>query len=154
MSNPHVDFTPSRPRTQSASKRALINMGQSLNLKINVPADLSKLARAGLPTASFALFVKKGFSRAELDWIIPARTFTHRQKNKGVLTIEESDKLLRAAKIQALAWEVLGDSTKANNWLHQKRALFNGISAMELIRTEHGAQLVEEALIQMEEGYF
>jgi len=154
MASPITDFTPKRPHTKTASARALAKMAKSLNVTITHQADLSKLARAGLPTNSFISFAQCGFNRKELDWIIPTRTFTHRQKAQGVLSLEESDKLLRAAKIQALAVEVLGDQHKASSWLHKERSLFNNLSAMELMKTEHGAQLVEDALIQLDEGYF
>lgn len=154
MASPITDFTPKRHRTQTASTRALAKMAQSLNVAISGQADLSKWARAGLPTNSFVAFSQSGFTRKELEWIIPPRTFTHRQKENGVLTLEESDKLLRAAKIKALATEVLGNESKALTWLHKERNLFNGLTAMELIKTEHGAQLLEEVLIQLDEGYF
>lgn len=154
MTSTISDFIPKRAPAQTASSRALAKMAQSLNIPIAVQADLSKWARTGLPTHSFVSFSQVGFTRKELEWIIPPRTFTHRQKDQGVLTLEESDKLLRAAKINALAIEVLGNEAKALAWLHKERSLFNRLSAMELIKTEHGAQLVEEALIQLDEGYF
>lgn len=82
-----------------------------------------------------------------MDWIIPPRTLSHRLKINERLTIDESDKLIRAAKIQALTSEVLGSEEKAAAWLHKERKIFDGLSAMELMKTELGAQLVEETLI-------
>ena len=61
---------------------------------------------------------------------------------------------LRAARLQALAREVLGSDDKALQWLHKPRRMFDQLSAMELMKTEAGAQLVEEVLSQLDAGYF
>ncbi|MDZ7925530.1 MAG: antitoxin Xre/MbcA/ParS toxin-binding domain-containing protein [Marinagarivorans sp.] len=149
-----AEFSPQYVFERSTLTRALDHMSQLLNVPITRPADLFTLAQQGISTNAFVAFSKAGYTRSELEWIIPARTFSHRQQKDGVLTLEESDKLLRAAKIQALSIEVLGDATKALAWMHKTRGVFNGQSAMELIKTEHGAHLIEEALIQLDEGYF
>lgn len=150
-----AEFTPKTSTSKPAQVRALAKIASSLNVTIKSTRDLSRLARAGLPTASFETFSKQefGFSRKEMEWIIPARTFSHR-KTDGRLTLDESDKLIRAARIQALATEVLGSEEKASRWLHQERSIFDELSAMELMKTEQGAQQVEDALIQLDEGYF
>lgn len=147
-------YTPKGAQVKSASARALSKMAINLDVTIATAKDLSRLARAGLLATSFENFAKKGFSRKEMEWIIPPRTLSHRLKNNERLTIDESDKLIRAAKIQALASEVLGNEDKAAAWLHKERKIFDGLSAMELMKTELGAQLVEETLIQLDEGYF
>lgn len=147
-------YTPKRDNAKSVSARALGKVAASLNIKVTTTKDLAKHARIGLTTTSFECFARKGFTRKEMDWIIPARTLSHRQKGGGRLTTEESDKLIRVAKIQALASEVLGSEEKAKAWLHKGRKMFDGLSAMELIKTELGAQEVEEVLISIDEGYF
>jgi putative toxin-antitoxin system antitoxin component (TIGR02293 family) len=148
-------YTPNLSHAKSASARAILKAGVVLNVSIKNTSELVKFARVGLPAESFESFAKNnGFSRKEWDWIIPVRTLSHRRKGSGLLSIEESDKLIRAAKIQALATEVLGSEEKATAWLHKPRRIFDGFSAMEQMKTELGAQLVEEALIQLDEGYF
>jgi uncharacterized protein (DUF2384 family) len=101
-------YTPKSGGIKSASVRALGKMAITLNVPIASVKDLHRLSRAGLSASAFEAFAKKVFSRKDMEWIIPARTFSHRQKGGGRLTTEESDKLLRAAKIQALASEILG----------------------------------------------
>lgn len=147
-------FSPKGGHPKTASVRALGKMAVFLNIPISNSKDLVKFARAGLPATSFESFAKTGFSRKEMEWIIPPRTLSHRQKGDGLLSIEESDKLIRAAKIQALAFEVIGSEDKAISWLQKDRKVFDGLSAMELMKTEVGAQQVEETLIQLDEGYF
>lgn len=147
-------FSPKGVSPKTASVRALGKVAIFLNVPISNSKDLVKFARAGLPATSIESFAKTGFSRKELEWIIPPRTLSHRQKGDGLLSVEESDKLIRAAKIQALACEVLGSEEKAMSWLHKERKVFDGASAMEFMKTEVGAQQVEETLIQLDEGYF
>lgn len=66
--------------------------------------------------------------------------------------VDEAETALRIAKITVLAQEVLG-AEKAIDWLNKPRKIFDGLSAMELIKTESGASLVQEKLIQLDEGY-
>jgi len=150
-----AEFTPKASKSKPAQVRALAKIASSLNVTVKSTRDLSRLARAGLPTTAFETFAKQsfGFTRKEMEWIIPTRTFSHR-KSGGHLTLDESDKLIRAARIQALAVEVIGNAEKALHWLHKERAIFDNLSAMEFMKTEQGAQQVEEALIQLDEGYF
>ena len=61
---------------------------------------------------------------------------------------------MRTMKILAMAEAVLGSSERAFGWLRKPRRAFGDISAMELLRTEAGGQLVEESLGQLDEGYF
>jgi putative toxin-antitoxin system antitoxin component (TIGR02293 family) len=153
MNNPSI-FTPKGVHAKSASLRALERVGIILDITITKPGDLARFARIGLPVTAFERFTQGALTRKEADWIIPARTFTHRKSGDGKLTSEESDKLIRAAKVQALAVEVLGTEEKATLWLHKPRTIFDGLNAVEYMKTEQGAQLVEEALIRMDEGYF
>ena len=53
-----------------------------------------------------------------------------------------------------MAEAVFGSREKAFLWLRKLRRAFGGTSAMELMRTETGGQLVEEALGQVDEEFF
>lgn len=66
--------------------------------------------------------------------------------------VDEAETAHRIVKITALAQKVLG-AEKATDWLNKPRKVFDGLSAMELIKTESGASLVQEKLIQLDEGY-
>jgi hypothetical protein len=39
-------------------------------------------------------------------------------------------------------------------WLRGLQKRFVGLSALGMAATEHGARLVEDALVQIDEGYF
>ena len=147
-------FTPSSKATKSSAARAMALVGGMLNTPINSPVDMVKVTREGIAPDAIDALIDQGFTRSEIAWIVPPRTLTHRRNKKLRLTTEESGRWLRAAKIRALANVVLGDSDKANLWLHKPRKAFNGLNAMELMKAEAGAQIVEEALGQLDTGFF
>jgi len=148
----HSEFTP-QAANKGVSARVMARVGSILHIGLKTPLDVVRVSREGIVTSAVDLLVDQGFNRRDLDWIIPLRTLTHRREKGQKLTTDETERWLRAAKISALAQEVLG-AEKAMAWLNKPRKVFDGLSAMELIKTEPGASLVEETLIQLDEGYF
>ncbi|MFP5249799.1 MAG: antitoxin Xre/MbcA/ParS toxin-binding domain-containing protein, partial [Acidobacteriota bacterium] len=71
---------------------------------------------------------------------------------KERLTVEESDRLVRMARIQALAEDVFGESVRANRWLREPLGEFSGTAPLEWARTEAGARLVEDILAKIDWG--
>jgi uncharacterized protein (DUF2384 family) len=61
------------------------------------------------------IYVKRGgFSDREISrFIIPERTQRHRKAKRQPLTVEESDRVVRLTRIQALTGDVFGDAEKA-----------------------------------------
>ncbi len=148
----YSEFTPEKAN-KGVSARVMARVGSILHIGLKTPLDVVRVSREGIVTSAVDLLVDQGFNRRDLDWIIPLRTLTHRREKGQKLTTDETERWLRAAKISALAQEVLG-ADKAMAWLNKPRKIFDGLSAMELIKTEPGASLVEETLIQLDEGYF
>ena len=65
------------------------------------------------------------FSEGEIQrFIIPARTRRHREAKKERLTVEESDRLVRMARVQALAEDVFGDPDDREYRATQSAQLF------------------------------
>jgi putative toxin-antitoxin system antitoxin component (TIGR02293 family) len=60
----------------------------------------------------------------------------------------------RFDRILSKAISVFGDETTARRWMVQPLARFRNKTAMEMLSTEEGAQLTEQALVQIEEGMF
>lgn len=147
-------FSPSPKLPLSPGMQALQTVGEWLQLPISNFVDWVSLSRGGLAPESIELLVEHGYSRKELSWIIAPRTLSHRRNKREKLTPEESGRLLRAAKIQAMAEAVFGDQELAKNWLSQKRPSFGDLSAKELMQTEQGGQWVEETLGRLDAGYF
>jgi putative toxin-antitoxin system antitoxin component (TIGR02293 family) len=122
--------------------------------------DLAQIVRRGLPLTVLAVFLSQGMTKDEFHQIvIPHRTFRHRteRRNKGVeevLTPDESDKAVRAARVLANADRVFANREKALSWMRQAKKRFNGETPMHMLQTEAGARLVEQMLIQVDEGMF
>jgi len=81
------------------------------------------------------------------------RTLTRRQK-EGVLSPEESDRVLRLARVAAQAEEVLGGREDAVKWLHRPSRSLGGHKPLELVRTDAGSELVVDVLGRLEHGVF
>jgi putative toxin-antitoxin system antitoxin component (TIGR02293 family) len=74
-----------------------------------------------------------GFSRQEIErFIIPARTWRHRKAKKEPLSFEESDRVVRLARVQAMAEDVFGDVEKAARWLREGLGIIDNKSPLEV----------------------
>jgi uncharacterized protein (DUF2384 family) len=67
---------------------------------------------------------------------------------------ENSEQAVRFARLVAHATATFGNRSKADRWLRSAHPRFAGRTAADLAVTEYGRHLVEEALIQLDEGYF
>ncbi len=113
------------------------------------------LVEGGLPTSVIPRLIQHGLSEAEVFGIIVnPRTFKHRKSKKQPLSQQESERAVRAVRVIARAQSVLGDQAKALQWLRTPRQRFEGRTPMEMLSTEAGGRLVEQMLIQMDEGMF
>ena len=83
--------------------------------------DLAKLVRRGLPVGAVQFVLDSGvLSAAELDRIVlPRKTLANRRK-LGTLTLEQSDRLVRVARVIAAAEETFGSREKAGTWLRRR----------------------------------
>ena len=87
----------------------------------------------------------------ELIWIAP-RTIA-RRKETGRLRPDESDRLLRLARITGLAIQLFqGDLEQARRWLLSGQPALGGESPVRLARTEVGAREVEHLIGRLEHG--
>lgn len=117
--------------------------------------DLARLVEQRLPLSSVQSLTSNGLSDDEVyRYILPRRTLVHRRSKRERLTQEESDRAVRIARITALAEEVFANEGKAARWLRKPKERFEGRTPMEVLRTEAGARLVEEMLLQLDYGIF
>lgn len=84
---------------------------------------------------------------------IKSRTIT-RRKEVQQLSVEESDRLFRFARIIALATRVLGDKTKARTWLKRPNRGLGTEAPLNLLDTDIGAHQVEDMLTRIEYGIY
>ena len=118
-------------------------------------SDLARLVEERLPLLSIESLTSHGLSDEEIyTYIVPRRTLVHRKSKREPLTHDESDRAVRIARITSLAEEVFGDDAKAGRWLRKMKERFDGRTPLEVSRTEAGARLVEEMLLQLDYGIF
>ncbi len=116
-------------------------------------ADLARVVSRRIPLKALVGFRNSGFSEAEIgDFIIPARTRRHRQRRREPLNIDESDRLVRLTRVQALAEDVFGDPEKANRWLRERLGILDGKTPLEVAQTEPGARVIEQILAKIDWG--
>jgi putative toxin-antitoxin system antitoxin component (TIGR02293 family) len=97
----------------------------------------------------------KNFSEEEIhEFVVPKRTLARRVAQNEPLTIEETDKAVRLARVDKLAAKVFGDSEKASRWLRKPKAALGGETPLAYLATEAGARAVEEMLNGIDHGIF
>ncbi|MGH7824441.1 MAG: type II RES/Xre toxin-antitoxin system antitoxin [Candidatus Binatia bacterium] len=125
-----------------------------LKRRINNLDELRETVKAGLPYASFeALIVKFGLAREEAAAVLnlPQRTIARRKKQQK-LQADESDRLLRLARVSAQATVTLGSEEKAAQWLRRRNRALDNQPPLDLIDSDIGARQVEEILGRIEHG--
>jgi putative toxin-antitoxin system antitoxin component (TIGR02293 family) len=133
-----------------------IQMGDWLGM--HSPATESTMLRmveGKLAPTVIKRLISLGIERSEIDAaIIPLRTLQHRRSRRERLTVEESDRVLRMIRVVSLAESVYESRERALAWLRTPHPRLDGRSPVSLLNTDIGARLVEELLVQIDEGMF
>jgi putative toxin-antitoxin system antitoxin component (TIGR02293 family) len=124
--------------------------------RFDLPGIIERIEQ-GLPFSAFERFQKNTVLPAEqlADLLqIPRRTLARRRAS-GRFTPDESDRLVRAARVYAKALHFFnGDADEATRWLNTVRRALGGVTPLEMARTEIGAQEVEDLIGRLEHGVF
>ena len=116
-----------------------------------------KMVRSGLPFSMFdELAMAIGGSQGELAAIvgIPATTLA-RRKRSGMLTPAESDRLVRVARLEAMAVAMMrGDASAAGRWLRTPHDLLDRETPLQRASTETGGRDVEHLIGRLRHGVF
>ena len=116
-------------------------------------AEVLRIVEGRLPPSVIKRLLTLGLERPEIhDIVIPARTLQHRRSRREKLTLEESDRVLRVVRILSSAESVYGNRERALAWLRKPHARLEGRSPLSLVKTDTGSRIVEELLIQIDEG--
>jgi putative toxin-antitoxin system antitoxin component (TIGR02293 family) len=86
--------------------------------------------------------------------VIPSRTLQHRRSRREKLTVEESDRVLRPIRALSLAESIYGSRERALDRLRKPNARLGSRAPLSLLKTDTGSRIVEELLIQIDEGMF
>lgn len=109
--------------------------------------------RDGLPLSALDRLIADGvITAAEIEaHFIPRRTL-YARRQKGTLSREQSDLVVRLARVQALAGEVFGRRRDAHAWLRERNGALQGQTPLTLLDTEEGGRLVEAVLGRIAHG--
>lgn len=127
--------------------------------QIHTDSDLVAAIKDGMSSETVRSLEGHGLAAAEIFAVVgPERTLRRRMSEHKALTANEADRLVRLARVAALADEVFGNRDKALRWLRKpKQHLLAGqhdATPIDLVATEHGARLVENRLRQILHGIF
>jgi putative toxin-antitoxin system antitoxin component (TIGR02293 family) len=128
--------------------------GQTIGIKSDNLNDLICQLKDGLPVQSLiSLSTHLGVSENRLATTvnIAQRTLTRRKK-EGRLRTDESERVLRIARLFERAIEVLGNEQNARRWFQSKVRGLSYKTPLEFADTEPGAQEVEAMLDRIEDG--
>jgi putative toxin-antitoxin system antitoxin component (TIGR02293 family) len=84
--------------------------------------------------------------------VVPKRTLARRVADGEPLTIEETDKAVRLARVDRLAEKVFGDAAKAHRWLRKPKKALGGEAPLAYLATEAGARVIEDMLHRIDHG--
>jgi putative toxin-antitoxin system antitoxin component (TIGR02293 family) len=120
-------------------------------------AALVREVERGFPYRSYER-LRRSLGTTEDDLLrlvgISRRTLT-RRKEEGRFSSEESDRLLRAARVFARSVDLFdGDRRAALHWLSESQTALGGAIPLVLARTEVGAREVEALTLRLEHGVF
>jgi putative toxin-antitoxin system antitoxin component (TIGR02293 family) len=138
------------------SSAAADQHGHARLLGIDAAALTDDLQRGFAFIALEQLMRHTGLSQARLGDLanIPTTTMARRRR-AGRFSPEESDRLLRIARVVADAIQLFeGDEAAARRWLDTPAAALTGRAPIDCVTTEHGARLVEDLIGRLEHGVF
>lgn len=115
--------------------------------------DLERLVRAGLPKRSLQLLARRAVEPGEpanefVYQVVPAATFKRRNR----LSMAESERTERLARVVALAASIWDDEADARAFLNRPHPLLDNETPLGVARTELGARRVERLLYDVEHG--
>lgn len=151
VSETAVDYAASELATASGQHEYLALLG----LRSFDTASLLKRLDEGLSFAAFERLKRrlKVSSQGLADAAMISRRTLARRKNTGRLDPDESDRLVRIARVFSRAIELYGGSEEsARRWMMRPRPALGGPSPFEMARTEVGAREVEKLIHQLEHG--
>lgn len=144
------------PRKRKSAKGLFANSPLAF-LDLGEPQQVIERTRKGLPaqTIDFVAALLALSRSALLDIVrIPLSTAERRLRTGESLTAEESDRIIRVAKILRRAVEVFGDEGQGKAWMTDAVSSLGGRSPLSLLDTMEGYDLVANTLGRIEYGVY
>lgn len=125
-------------------------------LDVEEPRQMVDMIRAGLPAERFdvlreALDVS---TRELLDLIGLTKSTLSRRRRRGHFDSDESDRILRVARLFTHAVRAMEGRENARRWLKEPARALGGERPLAFADTEPGAREVERLLLRIEHGVF
>jgi putative toxin-antitoxin system antitoxin component (TIGR02293 family) len=131
------------------------NISEYIGVTPKSSFDLAEIVENGLSTDSLTLLREKGLTFSEVsEIVISPRTLKHRKTRGEPLSHEETDRVVRVARIVAQAESVFGSREKALLWLRTPDDRIGDRRPLSMLQTESGGRLVEGMLWQIDEGVY
>jgi putative toxin-antitoxin system antitoxin component (TIGR02293 family) len=130
--------------------------GRSIGIQASKLEDVIGAVKKGLPVSSLHKLCKHmgvPESRLATTVNIAQRTLT-RRKSEGRFRPDESERVLRIARLFERAVEVIGSEQGAQQWFQSPVKGLGGKTPLEFADTEPGAQEVASMLDRIEDGVF
>ena len=125
--------------------------------KVATTLDFLPFIRHGLPTKT----VESVARRLELSPLATVeslgfakRTWARRVQKGELLSPEESERLVRLARVLAIATEVFGDRDRARSWLLTQNRALGGSVPVRMLDTGIGTSVVLDELGRIEHGVY
>lgn len=120
------------------------------------PAEAARLVRKGLPAGRFeALRAFLDISATDFSAVVGITSSTlSRRRSRGYFDKDESERLLRLARIAFRAVDVMESPEHARQWLTEPARALGGETPLHFADTEPGAREVERLLGRIEHGVF
>lgn len=119
-------------------------------------APLVPQLRNGLPYGEFeVLSAMFGLSDEAMAAALDiSRATLHRRKKAGNLSKEESDRIVRFARVFGMALRLFGAEPRTRGWFLAPAIALGDETPLEYLDTETGARIVENLLGQIAHGVF
>jgi putative toxin-antitoxin system antitoxin component (TIGR02293 family) len=136
----------------SAAVAEVLGGRRILKKQIRTTSELAAAVEAGLPVASLNIVVRRvaGETRGATEIkhrVVPRTTL---QRRGARLSLDESERLERLARLTALAEKVWDDPDLAHEFLVSPQPQLGGAKPVDLIRTDLGTRSVEDLLWALE----
>lgn len=142
--------------TQAAKIAEMLGGKAVLRCKVAHEVDLEQVVRAGVPAEAVrVLSARTGTKLSEIQEVasIDRSTFVRRARSHSKLRTDESDRVVRFARIAVQAIDALGQDD-ARGWLHEPHRALGGRAPFDLLDTGVGARQVEQIIGRIEHGVF
>ena len=118
---------------------------------------LMGVIRKGLPTKSLDKLAKQlelSSSAIVVELGLAKRTYARKVEKQELLSTEQTERVVRLARVFAYAKQVFGAEEKARRWMLKKNRALGGEVPLRLLDTDIGGNAVVDELGRIDYGVF